>query len=426
MDTIVALASAPGRAGVAVIRVSGSEAWRVCEKLCGSVPPARRASLRKLSTPDGDLIDEALVLVFNEGESFTGEKVAEFHVHGSSAVISVVLAACLAQDGTRGAEAGEFTRRAYEAGRMSIMEVEGLGDLIDAETDLQRRQALRLMGGEAERKLSSWRDALLQALVNTEAEIDFSDEELPIGLKERTQRFLGTVRSGIEAELAGRALSERLREGFEVAIIGEVNVGKSTLLNALAGREAAITSEYAGTTRDVIEVRMDIAGYPVTLIDTAGLRETSDPVEIMGIDRGAKRAEQADLRVYLKASPHDEIKPLRDVDIVTLSKCDIWETEGVSGKTGEGLEQLVEEIVQRLGTGGRSSSVFSRARHFSLLYEAATTLRDVEKLFHDEQSTPEIMAEQIRSVVARLDMIMGRIDVEEVLGGIFSSFCIGK
>ena len=389
MDTIVALASAPGRAGVSIIRVSGSEAWRVCERLCGSVPPVRRASLRKLHTPDGELIDEALVLAFSEGESFTGEKIVEFHVHGSSAVISAVLASCMGQRGIRGAEAGEFTRRAYEAGLMSITQVEGLADLLDAETDLQRQQALRLMGGEAERKLSSWRDALLQALVNTEAEIDFSDEELPEDLRERTRFFIDIAIRGIEAELAGRALSERLREGYEVAIIGEVNVGKSTLLNALAGREAAITSEYAGTTRDVIEVRMDFAGYPVTLIDTAGLRDAMDPVEVIGINRGIQRGDQADLRVYLKASPQDEIQPLKPDDIVVLSKCDIWGQEGVSGVTGEGLKHLVGQIVERLGASKQNSAVFSRARHFSLLEEAAKSLGEAKALLQEERVVPE-------------------------------------
>ncbi len=426
MDTIVALASAPGRAGVSVVRVSGSKSWQLCEELCGSVPPVRRSSLRKLTTPEGEVIDEALVLAFDEGESFTGEKVVEFHVHGSSAVVSAVLRCCLAHRGVRGAAAGEFTQRAYEAGRMSITQVEGLADLLDAETDLQRQQALRLMGGEAEQKLSTWRDALLHALVNVEVEIDFSDEELPGDLRERTLHFTEVVRSGIEEELAGRVLSERLREGFEVAIIGEVNVGKSTLLNALAGREAAITSEYAGTTRDVIEVRMDIAGYPVTLIDTAGLRDTTDPVESIGIERGVKRAQQADLRVYLKASPNDKVQPKCAEDIVVLSKSDIWGVEGVSGLTGEGVEKLVGEIVQRLGVGKRHSTVFSRARHFALLEEAAASLRDVELRSKDGNAVPEITAELLRDATTRLDMIMGRIDVEEVLGGIFSSFCIGK
>lgn len=426
MDTIVALASAPGRAGVSVVRVSGREAWRVCERLCGSVPPARRASLRNIRKPGGELIDKALVVAFERGESFTGEDVVEFHVHGSTAVVSAVLECCLAQEDVRGAEAGEFTRRAYEAGRMSITQVEGLADLLNAETDLQRRQALRLMGGEPERKLASWREALLQALVNTEAEIDFSDEELPGELKSRARDYLDLVREGIEEELSGRVLAERLREGYEVAIIGKTNVGKSTLLNALAGREAAITSEHAGTTRDVIEVRMDFSGYPVTLIDTAGLRDASDPVEAIGINRGRARAERADLRVYLKASPQETIEPLESGDIVVLSKCDLWKCEGVSGVTGEGLDELAEAIVRRLGAVGGGSMVFSRARHFSLLEEAAFSLREAIKHLDRACATPEIIAELIRDAVARLDMVVGRIDVEEVLGGIFSSFCIGK
>lgn len=426
MDTIVALASAPGRAGVAVIRVSGDGAWRVCEQLCGAVPAERRASLRALRGFDGAEIDHALVIAFGEGASFTGEKVVEFHVHGSPAVVSAVLDHCLQAEDVRAAEPGEFTWRAYEAGRLSLTQVEGLADLLNAETDRQRQQAMRLMGGEAERTALAWREALVQALVLLEAGIDFADEELPAGMIGRAHENLSVVSRDIVAELAGRTVSERLREGFEVAIVGKVNVGKSTLLNVLAGREAAITSEHAGTTRDVIEVRMDLHGFPVTLIDTAGLRVAENPVEAIGIERGARRASEADLRVYLKDGPDDDIKPERTDDIVILSKCDFWKLPGVSGKTGDGVDALVREIGQRLGVGERHSALFSRARHFSQLERSVQNLDLACEMLAKGSYSEEVVAELAREAVSRLDMILGRIDVEDVLGGIFASFCIGK
>lgn len=426
MDTIVALASAPGRAGVAVIRVSGDQAWRVCESLCGAVPTERRASFRVLRGLNGEVIDHALVIAFENGASFTGEKVAEFHVHGSAAVVSAVLDCCLRVEGVRAAEPGEFTRRAYEAGKLSLTQVEGLADLLNAETERQRQQAMRLMGGEAERKALAWREMLVKVLVLLEASIDFSDEELPDDVVVRAQEDLSLVSRAIEAELAGRSVSERLREGFEVAIVGKVNVGKSTLLNALAGREAAITSEHAGTTRDVIEVRLDLRGFPVTLIDTAGLREAENPVEAIGIERGARRASEADLRVYLKEGPDDDIRPQQPGDIIKISKSDLWHCPGVSGKTGDGIDALVDEISDVLELTRRSSAVFSRARHFSQLEAAARYLGEAREMLAGEGYSEEVVAELVREGVSRLDMIVGRIDVEEVLGGIFSSFCIGK
>lgn len=426
MDTIVALASAPGKAGVSVIRISGAASWKICQRICGSVPEPRKASVRFLRGADGETIDQALVLAFEENASFTGEKVVEFHVHGSAAVVAAVLESCLMERGARGAEAGEFTRRAYEAGRLSITQIEGLADLLDAETDLQRRQAMRLMGGEAERKLLQWREALLDVLVYLEASIDFSDQELPDGIMAKVQHALGAVAGGIQGELAVKAVSERVREGYEVAIVGKVNVGKSTLLNALAGRDVAITSEYAGTTRDVIEVRLNLGGFPVTMIDTAGLRDASDPVEVIGIERGIERARKADLRVYLKDGPDDDIRPIGRNDLILLGKCDRWGLRGISGKTGEGIEELIAAIMERLGMRERHSALFSRARHFSLLEEASTRLKEAMTMLEETGFSEEIVSELVRESMTSLDKIVGRIDVEEVLGGIFSSFCIGK
>ncbi|MCB1389352.1 MAG: tRNA uridine-5-carboxymethylaminomethyl(34) synthesis GTPase MnmE [Rhodobacteraceae bacterium] len=425
MDTIVALASAQGRAGVAVIRVSGPQAWEVCEKLAGFVPPAREARLARLRNSDGETIDSALVLAFAEGSSFTGEKVCEFQVHGSIAVVAAVLRACLFCDGVRAAEAGEFTRRAFLDGRMDLTGVEALADLIDAETDAQRRQALSVMEGAAARVIETWREDLLQALAMLEAALDFSDEELPEDLVNHVLAPLVRVRGGLASQLGGRQAAEAVRSGFEVAIIGPVNAGKSSLLNALSGREAAITSARAGTTRDVIEVRMEIAGLAVTLIDTAGLREAQDEIERIGIERGQSRAAQADLRVFLQGAPGEPAEGVLPGDLVVLSKADIWNAPGISATTGTGLPWLIDEIAARLRTRAASSSVFTRERHFDKLSRAMSRIDGAVDGLHRESSW-DLVGEDVKLAIRALDGIIGRVDVEEVLGRIFSSFCIGK
>lgn len=426
MDTIVALATARGRAGVAVVRVSGPQAWEVCARLAGRVPRPRVASLCVLYDSDGERLDEALVLAFEAGGSFTGEQVVEFQTHGSPAIITALIREILLVDGVRAAEAGEFTRRAFDAGKLSLTEVEGLADLLEAETEAQRKLAQRVFDGTAARALEAWRDDLLQSVAMLEASIDFSDEEIPDDLSDQALAPLIGVLASISEQVAGRAASERIRDGFEVAIVGAVNAGKSTLLNALAGREAAITSARAGTTRDVIEVWMDIGGLPVTLIDTAGLRQTEDEVERIGIERGRRRAEEADLRVYLKVSPEEKIEALSSEDLVVLSKVDIWQGEGVSGLTGQGLNELVAAIEVRLARRAASSSMFSRERHFDKLRRAEAHLRGAIQGLQQGVLGWEIVADDIRAAIRCLDGIIGRIDVEDVLGRIFSSFCIGK
>ena len=426
METIVALASARGRAGVAVVRVSGERAWDVCAALAGDVPHARRATVMVLRDAAGLMIDQALVLVFEEGHSFTSERVCEFQVHGGAAVVSAVLRTCMAQPGVRAAEAGEFTRRAFMAGRMDLTEVEALADLIDAETEAQRLQALRVLDGSAGAAVAAWREDLLQALAILEAALDFADEELPSDLADHVEAPLQRVLLGLEAQLRGRNAAEAVRDGFEVALIGRVNAGKSTLLNWLAGREAAITSDQAGTTRDVIEVRMDIAGLPVTLIDTAGLRDTEDPIERLGIERGRARADAADLRVFLLSDPLDEPQGVRTGDIVVLSKADLWGADGVSGRTGEGMEDLLKGISAQLAERCKGSSLFSRERHFDKLERALLHLVEARRLFGIAGTPWEFVSEEVRSAIRCLDGIIGRVDVEDVLGRIFSSFCIGK
>ena len=298
MDTIFALASARGKAGVAVLRLSGPASWDAVLRLTPSLPAPRTAGLRRL-VADGEYLDEALVLTFTEGASFTGEQAAELHLHGATATVAAVLRVLGDMPGLRQAGPGEFTRRALENGNLDLAQVEGLADLIEAETEAQRKQALRVLSGEIGARAQGWRKGLIRAAALLEATIDFADEDVPVDVTPEVRTLIADVMTTLRAELAGYGASERIRDGYEVAIVGRPNAGKSTLLNALAGREAAITSEFAGTTRDIIEVRMDLGGLPVTVLDTAGLREAEDAVEAIGVSRALDRAEKADLRVFL-------------------------------------------------------------------------------------------------------------------------------
>ena len=417
-DTIFALASARGKAGVAVFRISGPGAVASVSRLC-SVP--ERMGLRRLTW--GEVLDEALVLRFPAGASFTGEEVVELQVHGSLAVIRAVSAALVAV-GLRPAEAGEFTRRALENGRLDLARVEGLADLVEAETEAQRRQALRVFSGAIGARAEGWRAKLIRAAALIEATIDFADEDVPVDVTPEVIDLIETLQSELRAEIAGSVVAERVRDGFEVAIVGAPNAGKSTLLNALAGRDAAITSEIAGTTRDVIEVRMDLGGLAVTLLDTAGLRETEDRVEAIGVARALQRAERADLRVFLLAAPDEALMmtPLPG-DVVVLGKGDL-RGEGVSGLTGLGVDDLVARVRAELEARAAGAGVMTRARHRYAMERAVEALdlaRDRVKLVG-----AELVAEDLRRAGRALDVLVGRVDVEDLLDEIFSSFCIGK
>ena len=426
MDTIFALATAPGRSGVAVVRVSGPRAGEVCLALAGRMPEARRATLCRLVAED-DPIDEALVIRFPAGESFTGEEVVEFQTHGSPAVVARLLKVLSAIDGLRAAEAGEFTRRALENGRMDLAEVEGLADLLDAETEAQRRQAFHIFDGRLGRKVEEWRAQLLRAAALTEASIDFADEDVLEDVTPEVANLIKSLLHEFGAEVDGIGAAEQLRSGFEVAIIGPPNAGKSTLLNRLAGREAAITSEYAGTTRDVIEVRMDIDGLPVTFLDTAGLRETSDPVELIGVERAVARANAADLRIILG----EGIPAVRigDEDLVLAPKADLGETSGrlgISGLTGQGVSALLEHVGAVLGGRLSATRTATRLRHGEALRGAIVALERARQSLQSGDCDEELVAEELRSAIRAIDSIVGRIGVEDILGEIFSSFCIGK
>ena len=428
MDTIFALSTAPGKAGVAIIRVSGPLAHDAVSTLCGDVPSPRLASLRLLRDAKGRRLDEALVLTFEKDHSFTGEDSAEFQVHGSIAVVSAVLARLAEIDGLRVAEAGEFTRRALENGQLDLAQVEGLADLIEAETEAQRRQALRILAGDLGRRAEGWRQSLIRAAALLEATIDFADEEVPVDVGPEVAELLESVLVDLAHEISGVHVTERIRSGFEVAIIGAPNVGKSTLLNALAGRDAAITSEHAGTTRDVIEVRMDLGGLPVTLLDTAGLRETDDAVESIGIERAKARAQQADLRVFLvEYGNQPEIAPQED-DIVLLAKADRHDnvTEGVSGKTGRGISELVDKLSQTLSSRAARSGIATRQRHADAMQCGFDALNAAKHLLPRGEDTADLAAEELHTAIRALDSLVGRVDIENVLDEIFASFCLGK
>lgn len=430
MDTIFATATARGKAGIAVVRLSGPLAHIATATLCGCLPPFRRASLRKLVW-QGVQIDEALVLLFQHGRSFTGENMAEIHLHGSVAVVAAALRALSAQPGLRMAEAGEFTRRALENGCLDLTQVEGLADLVDAETDAQRRQALRVLSGAIGKRAERWRQQLIRAAALLEATIDFVDEDIPVDVMPEASFIVGRLLGELRAEAEGSIIAERLRDGFEVAIVGLPNIGKSTLLNALAGREAAITSEFAGTTRDVIEVRMELAGLPVTLLDTAGIRQTEDVIENIGIQRAVLRAVDADLRIFLvdDGGLPTGVLPLPD-DLIAYGKCDLGSAMGsglaVSGKTGQGISRLLDEISTRLEARVSRTATMTRDRHRLAALKAISELEMAEVEIAAGSHRTELAAENLRAAIRSLDALVGRVDVESLLDEIFSSFCIGK
>lgn len=423
-DTIFALATARGKAGIAVVRVSGPAALEAAAALGvdGLVP--RQAALHRLRVGD-ELLDDGLVLLFEEGASFTGEKVVEFQIHGSEAVVAALLTFLADVPGLRLAGPGEFTRRALENGRLDLTQVEALADLIDAETEAQRRQAQRVLVGGLGKRAAVWRKDLIRAGALIEATIDFADEDIPVDVIPEVQEIVERLLLAFAAEIEGSRSSERVRAGFEVAITGAPNVGKSSLLNALVGRDVAITSSVAGTTRDIIEVRMDLGGLPVTLLDTAGLREATDEVEKIGVERARERAGLADIRVLL-LEPGDTA-PDDSADIIVWSKADIAPgPRSVSGHTGEGLDWLIEAIRTHLQSRVSGSGLLIRDRHRSALTLARESMVSARKSLYGVDPSLELVAADIRTAGHALDLLIGKIGVETLLDEIFSSFCIGK
>lgn len=429
MSTIYALATALGKSGVAVIRLSGPMALAATKTVAGTLPAHRVAALRSLKNANNDLLDQALIITFEKGYSFTGEDVAELHLHGGVATINAVLATLGDIDGLRLAEPGEFTRRALENGCLDLAQIEGLSDLIEAETEAQRKQALKVFSGALGVKAEKWRIDLIRAAALLEATIDFVDEDVPVDVTPEVNTLLDGVIAELLNEESGVQIAERIRVGFEVAIVGAPNVGKSSLLNCLAGREAAITSEIAGTTRDVIEVRMDLNGLPVTILDTAGLRETEDTIENIGIKRAISRAYDADLRVFLHDNDQLElpINPTGD-DIVVQSKADIYHGDrfSVSALTGIGINELIGRITRALENKAQGAGTAIRERHRIAIKRAILGLDAAKTELEFGIERAELAAEELHFAIRALDSLVGRVDVEHILDEIFSSFCLGK
>jgi tRNA modification GTPase len=446
-DTIFALSSGRPRSAIAVVRISGPQAGQALAQLGVVRAEPRRATRASLKTSDGTPIDDALVLWFPRPASATGEDVAELHVHGSQAVLALLFDGLGRMDGLRVAEAGEFTRRAFENGKLDLTEVEGLADLIDAETEMQRRQALRQLKGLLGQRAERWRHDIIAAAALVEAGIDFSDEgDVPAELMGQALPIVMRLRDEIEETLGAQAQPERLREGLVVAIAGAPNAGKSTLLNRLARRDAAIVSPHAGTTRDVIEVQLDLAGYPVALIDTAGIRDSNDPIEQEGVRRARARAGDADLVLWIVDASANDTAALSEfattvwrvrnkIDLLHAASAhfrasgnlasDDARTFAISAETGQGVDELTAALkgFAKRFFGAGESVLITRARHRALLQETAESLG---RALQSVSAGEEIVAEELRAAAHSLGRLTGRVDVEDILDKIFRDFCIGK
>ena len=423
-DTIHAPATAPGKAGVAIVRVSGPSADAVCERLCGRQFDFRHATLATIRGADGEAIDSGIVLRFETGASFTGEPVVEFQVHGGPAIVDAVVGAIEATGLSQLAEPGAFTRRALENGRMDLLQVHGLADAIEAETELQRISAMRRMSGERSVQVRAWRDGLIHVASRLEAVIDFADEELPTDIEEGLLERVRQIRHALESELVGFGAARALRDGFEVAIVGLPNVGKSSLINYLSGREAAIVSDRAGTTRDVIEVRIDIEGIPIRVLDMAGLRDTVDDVERIGVERAHSRAASADLRLVLTDDGHTPDVDMSPDDLVLRTKADLSGQDGISTVTGAGIGDVLAHIGAALRKRVRLANTITRTYERDALTGAVEALRRCDEQFDARQI--ELVLDDIYTGIRSLRLVIGEVDVEIILDEIFSSFCLGK
>jgi tRNA modification GTPase len=438
-DTIYALSSGAGLAAVAVIRISGPKTAEVVKALCATLPAPRRATLTALHAADGSVIDNGLTLWFPGPRSFTGEDTAEFHLHGGPAIVGAMFRRLEGMAGLRAAGPGEFTRRAFANGKMDLLEAEGLGDLIAAKSERQRRQALFHSGGQASAAFAEWRRQVVEILARLEAGIDFVEEaDVAVEARAKAEGGITTLLTQIEREIDRGVRGERLRRGLTVVIAGPPNVGKSSLLNALAGRNAAIVSDIPGTTRDIVEVAMTLGGLPVTLRDTAGLRPASaDPLEVIGMGRTRAAMEEGDLVLWLDSPDVEAEPPEAAIDSDTLwiwSKCDLkaWagrrggiEPLAVSAKSGAGLQELETEIVRRLTrqVSDADGALVTRQRHRDCLVAMRDHLRTATGRSEGEL---ELMAEDLRLTARALAAIAGHVDVESLLDAIFREFCIGK
>jgi tRNA modification GTPase len=444
MNTIYALSSGPGVAGVAVIRISGPDTSKVVRLLTGySVPKPRVATLRKINKINtSELIDEGIILWFPGPESYTGEDMAEIQVHGSKAVIDALHSSISKIENCRLAEPGEFTKLAFQNGKINLLKAESIADLISSETEIQRKQAIKIMDGKSADQFNFLREKLLKILSNVEAKIDFPDEDLPTNILNEIKNSSNEVIKKIEKILNDQKVGERIREGFKIAILGPTNAGKSSLLNHLSNRDVAIVSEIAGTTRDVIETHLNIDGYPVIVSDTAGIRESKNEIEKKGIKLSLNRAEEADLKLVVvdakKLDFTDVLKGLLDQNaILVINKSDLLEKEIeseikkvnhvlISIKENKNIDQLISKIKNNLKNKFITSDdiLITRERHRQHLEQCLDHLKNFNKK-HDDQDFDKA-AEDLRLATRHLGMIVGKVDVEEILGSIFNDFCIGK
>ena len=442
--TIYALSSGPGISGIAVIRVSGPETKIVIQKMTKEgIPAPRMASLRKLNKINtNELIDEGIIIWFPGPDSYTGEDMVEFHVHGSRAVIEAMHNAISKVKNCRIAEPGEFTRVAFQNGKINLLKAESIADLISSETEIQRQQAIKIMSGKSSKKFNSWREKLLKNLSNVEAKIDFPDENLPHDILSDIKNSTKKIKEEIEKLLNDKNVGERIREGFKIAIVGPTNAGKSSLLNYLSKRDVAIVSEVAGTTRDVIETHLNIDGYPVVISDTAGIRDSKDEIEKKGIKLALKRAEDADLNlVIIEPKSTDFIGFLTDLvsekAIFILNKTD-WDFKKINSKlkklnpipislkNEKNIEGLISAIKKKLENKFITSDdiLITRERHRQHLEQCIYHLKKFEE--KNELEDFDKAAEDLRLATRHLGKIVGKVDVEEILGSIFNDFCIGK
>jgi tRNA modification GTPase len=447
-QTIFALSSGRAPSAIAVVRVSGPQAGAALTLLAGKMPGPRRATRALLRDANRQPIDDAIVLWFPAPSSATGEDVAEFHIHGGRAVLAALFASLSAIENVRAAEPGEFTRRAFEHGKLDLTEAEGLDDLIHADTDRQRRQALRQLKGLLGDRVRDWRAQIIEASALIEAGIDFSDEgDVPTELIAPALAKIETLLGEIQKVLAGQGRSEQLREGLVIAIAGPPNVGKSTLMNQLARRDVAIVSPHAGTTRDIIEVALDLDGYPVTVIDTAGVRETKDPVELEGVRRARLRAAEADLVLWLSDAEHDKnivgegpapIWLVRNkIDLDQVGSGTAMQSRGgkgqgqgaptfaISASRGDGIPELISGLVgfAQEFFGATESGLISRIRQRELLQQTVASLQRCIAVIGQGE---ELAAEDLRAAAPSLGRLLGRVDVEDILDAVFGEFCIGK
>ena len=430
-STIFALSTVPGKSGIAIVRVSGPQSFEVVRALAGTIPSPRKAVLRSLRD-DNEIIDKALVICFTANNSFTGEDMVEFHIHGSNSIVKHLSEVLSNKFDLLIADRGEFTRRALDNGRMDLSQAEGILALINSETRTQKNQALSCLAGGISDKTQEWRELILRGVALAEIMIDFTDDDVPDDTVNDIKSVVASLLRSLEFELRQYKAAELVRDGYDVTIIGKPNVGKSSLLNYIAGREKAIVSDQAGTTRDVIELSMDLNGYQVNFFDTAGIHESSDRIEKIGIERATKKANGSNMRIFLLEN-NDLIEDFN----ISVGKNDLLLSAkgdknkqckylAVSGKTGMGVDKLLNLISDNIKSETGQSSILINERHKKVIRETVLALHLAQDEICKSDMRIEIVAECLRTVITQFDLLIGKINVEDILGSVFSSFCIGK